>query len=359
MVTFVAKVVNIFQDPNNGVHLNWMLHDRCTFDCSYCPPSNKAGIDSWLKEDKVYEFVNELNNRCITQNKYVTCNFSGGEPTIWKGFGQLIRHLKSLGWLLQLSSNMSRSYRWWEENGHCFDRINASYHSEFVDDDDFYKKINMLDKKTNTTVMIMMNTNPKYFWKAIAFGERIEKIVEDSGLWLKYYPIQLNFGFTKINVSPYSEELKTEVNKKLKYHPKVKRLAKSMTSWYAKYDDGIIKKCSGHDMIAENNVDFSNWLCYAGIDGLFIDARGDLFVGTCRNPYHKNVIHFPHHDGPDNTRSCLGNILDVKNIVWPNKPVICEKTHCGCASDILQSKVRYYDRDTFKAVAPSEEMASL
>ena len=80
MVTFVAKVVNIFQHPNNGVHLNWMLHDRCTFDCSYCPPSNKAGIDSWLKEDKVYELL-VLKKKLSEEEEFPEISY---RRTVWR-----------------------------------------------------------------------------------------------------------------------------------------------------------------------------------------------------------------------------------------------------------------------------------
>jgi hypothetical protein len=72
-----------------------------------------------------------------------------------------------------------------------------------------------------------------------------------------------------------------------------------------------------NDILVRNDNDYRGWLCWAGIESLYIRADGDVFNASCK--VHK-----------------LGNIYDGFEI--PKEPLICRKLNCVCASDLNTSK---------------------
>ena len=357
-MTDKPELLRIFQKPTDKLiyhqdlafTIGWMLHNRCTYNCSYCPPANKAGDDAWLKMDNIMEFVNIANKKIRESNpeKRIRCVFSGGEPTVWKGFGELIRTLSGeYGWGLSLSTNGSRSYKWWKENRKHFIHTVFSYHTESVNDEEFFEKVNMVSETTACAVSIMMNTNPEYFWRAIEFGERLAK--ENRTIYISYHPIQLNFGMQDINVQPYNEEL-APVAKKYGSNPRRGFFKKGtyvldVNKYYGEWSDYEEREVYGIDIVSTDEVNFEGWKCWAGLESIFIDEKGQVCVGTCRNPY-PGAPHTNYYDDKKHRESSLGSILDPKNIVWPAHPVVCERKHCGCVTDIHNSKVKYYDKDS-------------
>jgi hypothetical protein len=85
------------------------------------------------------------------------------------------------------------------------------------------------------------------------------------------------------------------------------------------WSDGTTEVANGNQLIAANLHNFNNWLCYAGLDGIFIDSKGYINRGTCLEG------------------KSIGHILD-NNISLYDKPIICKKTSCTCVTDVLYSK---------------------
>lgn len=311
----------IFKDESLGEShfvVDWMLHDRCTYDCSYCPPANKSGTDSWLNLETVTEFCEDLEKHVarVAPTSKIHCWFTGGEPTVWKDFAALIDILSARGWKLSVNSNGSRSARWWEENAHKFDSITLSYHTEGVDDDEFLEKIKICESKTTTSINIMLNPNLVWFRKAVRFGETLVSKSKNSRV--HYFKIQHTFGLQRINVVQYNDEQLAIIPTLKKRIPK--NLIELSDNYQVEHTDGTIEKCNGLDIINNGLANFEGWSCNAGLDGVFIDAKGDVVRATCR------------------ALGTFGNILDPKNIKWPDAPVTCPYKWCGCITDILNSK---------------------
>lgn len=317
------KPIKIYKDESLGPSyfvVDWMLHNRCTYDCSYCPPGNKRGTDNWLKLDVVTEFCEQLEKHVaqVAPNSKIHCWFTGGEPTVWKDFSKLVDILSARGWYLSVNSNGSRSVRWWEENASKFNTITLSYHTEGVEDDDaFLEKVLVCERHTKTGVNVMLNPNAVWFNKAIRFGERLEKEATDAGV--VYRKIQYNFGLQEIKVPEYDqtqlEKIPTLINRSPtnKHH-------RTHDNWAVKFDDGSAKRCNGEDLTRNNQANFWGWRCNIGLDSVFVDAQGDLSRGTCR------------------VNGKFGNILKPEEIQWPVGSVKCPYTWCGCITDILNEK---------------------
>lgn len=316
------KLKRIFKNEEQGPSyfvVDWMLHDRCTYDCSYCPPANKSGTDSWLKLDVVTQFCEELEKHVarVAPKSKIHCLFTGGEPTVWKDFTALIDVLSARGWYLSVNSNGSRTARWWEENAHKFSSITLSYHTESVDDEEFVQKVKICESKTKTSVNIMLHPNLIWFRKAVRMGERLKNETTDTGV--NHFQIQHNFGLQVINISQYSPE-QLSVIPTLENRSPIKSKDIIHDNYYIENTEGQSKKCNGLEIINAGLANFKGWNCHAGLDGVFIDAKGELLRGTCRV------------DGK------FGNILDPKSIQWPSMPVTCPYKWCGCITDILNTK---------------------
>ena len=74
-----------------------------------------------------------------------------------------------------------------------------------------------------------------------------------------------------------------------------------------------------NDITVRQENSYQGWQCYAGLESLMIDAKGDVYVATCRGKK-------------------LGNIFD--DFEMPTEPVICPKTWCACAADLNTSKAK-------------------
>lgn len=89
-----------------------------------------------------------------------------------------------------------------------------------------------------------------------------------------------------------------------------------------------IREVDGEILWVEENVNdisvrqentYKGWLCWAGQESMMIDAKGDVYVATCR-------------------AKKLGNIYE--DFEMPNEPVVCPKNWCACAADLNTSKAQ-------------------
>jgi organic radical activating enzyme len=318
-----TELVKIYRDTTKPSYfmVDWMLHDKCTYDCSYCPPANKSGTDSWLNLETLDQFCDGLENhvRSIDPNFKIKVLFTGGEPTVWKGFGELVTRLSNRGWVLIVNSNGSRSNRWWEEYSSKFASIILSYHTEAVDDDEFIQKLKICEKTTRTSVNVMLNPAEEFFHKAVNIGNRIKQ--ETEYVSFTHYKIQHTFGLQEINVPQYSQDQLEIVNNLTDYYPSLPDHYKTIYDNYLTQSvNGKIQKLDAVDLLNKGLVNFKDWKCSAGLESVFIDAKGDILRGACR------------------AGTSFGNIANPANINWTTDQVVCPYTWCGCITDIKNSK---------------------
>lgn len=304
-------------NPIQYFQINWMLHDRCTYKCSYCAPANYAGSDAWLDEDKVINTCNEIEKQVKIKypDKKMMIIMSGGEPTVWKGFNKLTSYLYNKNWSMHINTNASRSLSWWKTNDVIWDYLGLSLHSEFVDIDSFIEKCDYFQDKTNLLcIRVMLHPEETLFDKAIEYAVKIEKVVPKA--IIRWVPISYNFGGIDIKLPKYTDAQSTMI-KLLMFNNKKNSINHNhkLVTW----SNGKTDIANGSQLIGSNLHNFNNWLCYAGLDGIFIDSRGYIFRGTCL-------------EGKK-----AGHILDSKISLY-DEPVICKKTSCTCATDVLYSK---------------------
>jgi organic radical activating enzyme len=130
--------------------VSWILARFCNYNCSYCWPYARSSTPDHqdlelykrtLTEIKMQARENGFNNFHFS--------FSGGEPTAYKYFGELIEHYCSdtvpKYQSIHMTTNLSPGSKWWSrwlDTTKTLQRrsITASYHAEFAKEQEFGDK---------------------------------------------------------------------------------------------------------------------------------------------------------------------------------------------------------------------------
>jgi hypothetical protein len=128
---------------------SWILGRFCNYNCSYCWPYARSDkLDHQPLE--VYKTAVDEIKRQARSNGFTEFHwsFSGGEPTAYKQFPDLVKHLdetESPYQSIHMTTNLSPGSKWWNTwcaNTALLQRrsITASFHDEFAKEQEFGDK---------------------------------------------------------------------------------------------------------------------------------------------------------------------------------------------------------------------------
>ena len=163
----------------------WDMSRRCNYDCTYCWPSVHNNREGFLNIKQIIKVIDILIDEWADNNE-IRWNFGGGEPTMHPKFLDIIKHLKSRNQWILVTTNGSRSTKFWKQAIHYINTVNMSAHFESMDkfpgnenrfienckiimehfdnvDDDFWLEIKLM-------------TPPGMLDRALNFKERILKL---------------------------------------------------------------------------------------------------------------------------------------------------------------------------------------
>lgn len=341
----MSDIVKITKDKNTyDLHVMWSLHNKCNYHCSYCPDRLNRGEYNHLNLVNLKIFIDQIKKYHRDQLGYkkILFSFTGGEPTIWPGFQEIVTYIKDQGFSLGLTTNGSVALNFWERTSRFFDYICLSYHPESADGVRFLKTYEYLhnDPETvNPSVRLMMHPKAELWKKSEAMLEEIKKfpnwtyecvhILEDYGSWIP----------TK---KTYVEKDKAEFLEQNAFNSQFKaadllKLPKTDFNYAIEDKSGKVEKLKENQLINENKVDFKGWSCFIGLEQLFITGDGLIMRSGCGEG------------------GILGTVLKPNDFTFPTKPVTCSKAGCYCPTDVRISKYaptqkiefneRAYERD--------------
>ena len=162
---------------------SWILGRFCNYNCSYCWPYARSDkLDHQPLE--VYKSTVDEIKRQARANGFdqFHWSFSGGEPTAYKQFPELIKHLdetESPYQSIHMTTNLSPGSKWWNTwcaNTALLQRrsITASYHDEFAKEQEFGDKCLQLQYEL-VHVTINQVMVPEKFYELYARMERFHK----------------------------------------------------------------------------------------------------------------------------------------------------------------------------------------
>jgi len=136
--------------------VSWILGRFCNYNCSYCWPYARSDMPDHQDLEVYKNTIDEIKRQARNNGfKNFHFSFSGGEPTAYKHFGEVIDHYANdadADYLsLHMTTNLSPGSKWWnkflENTKHLQRRsVTASFHAEFAKEQEFGDKCLQLMK---------------------------------------------------------------------------------------------------------------------------------------------------------------------------------------------------------------------
>ena len=145
-------------------NVSWILGRFCNYKCSYCWPYARSDKLDYQNHDIYINTLDEIKRQARANGfNSFHFSFSGGEPTAYKKFDNIIEHYANDSdakyQSIHMTTNLSPGSKWWTgwlEATSSLQRrsITASYHSEFAKEQEFGDKCLQL---TNGGVYVTIN----------------------------------------------------------------------------------------------------------------------------------------------------------------------------------------------------------
>lgn len=134
------KYVSTLTEEPVGVEMNfpiekqilWDLGRRCNYDCSYCWPSVHNNRESWKDTNTIINTI-DLLVKHWGESKQIRWNFGGGEPTMHPDFLEILQKLNDTRQWVLVTTNGSRSSKFWKQAAPLINTVNMSAHFESMD----------------------------------------------------------------------------------------------------------------------------------------------------------------------------------------------------------------------------------
>lgn len=343
----------------NVLCVSWFIGKRCNYDCSYCGPHFHDAVSPFINTEVAYRFIDKINQWASNNNKKIKWSLTGGEPFIDPNILPMLQTLSNSNVTEQINviSNGSLPYATYMEALQYLAGITISLHLE--------RSQNEIDATITKLVKLKKNTN-KHIGVNLMFLPGSKQQVLDIIAQLtaagiptvvrKITPLLITeeqTPFTEITLRRKDQQLlnldrQTE-RKNVWYSYQDQQRSTAIDKYYSKEDHDFVAEINQRSiwhntgvwekdnyrelnsdlLIAQNQNSFMNWICYAGVDNLYIDFDGSIYRATCLN------------DGP------IGHIENGTTFLA--EPTVCKKQWCLCTTDIPIRKAS--DREHHKLIS--------
>lgn len=319
---------DIFNRPKT--HVQWMLDNRCNYNCSYCHDIFRKGDRARITDDLLLEVCKDITYHYDDLGKDVVFEFLGGEPTLQEKIPELGNRLSNFPTSLILKTNGSASLEWWKKTRSVLGGVVISVHREFADVGHIERVIEFLRDEDygypiNLEVLFPVTHRPESFNWGVSQLKRFRNKYELGNL----QPLFSDFGRGSSMYMPYTERQWEVLRNCI---PPLKRTEKS-TPLNRHQPNSSTPSLTKPEEPALLNKDqpnsstpsltkpeeptllnrylpiFTGQRCYAGIETLTIDSSGHVWRGWCREG------------------GIIGNIHEMP-VNWPKDPIICQKNFC-------------------------------
>jgi MoaA/NifB/PqqE/SkfB family radical SAM enzyme len=289
---------------HKSIKIEWNLGKRCNYDCSYCPSS----IHDNFSPHTDINILESTVDRLCKLDKPLRVSLTGGEPCIHPDIESLLDYFKrkEISWI-NITTNGTRSYRWYLENEMYYNHLVFSLHFE---------------QKTWPTVFETIlkfydSTERDFFVNVMAHHNHMSDV---KSTVKKFKELGIRYAVRRVRWTEGDHNVFDD----LKYNGED-------LAWILEQNATVLGNCIidkgqlGEQNIHANDViklhlnNFKGWSCNAGLESLMINWDGEVHRATCR------------------VGGSLGNIYHGTFTI-PSEPIICTRDWCTCAADIPLSK---------------------
>ena len=330
------QIVN--SDYDDYLSIQYAFTNVCNFKCSYCWPESHSGTSRWPDYDIICKNFDHLINVYKTHFNKKTIRFHmlGGEPTLWPKLGEFAKFIYDKhGCRMTMSTNGSRTVRWWDEYAEYFNDIQVSIHHEECDVEKVKKVLDVIYNKGTVMTAASVLMDPHAWDKCVGIVDTLlahdvpwavktKMLVEVEGdersaIHKDYLPEHIEYMRHKMKRFPPQE-----------YIVKMKELGNielNKTAAKLIMNDGTVQDYNTFNFYENKINTFYGWECNIGVDRLSVQADGRL-QGSCGELkiYGENAFYI--HD-EDFTERFTADVI---------KPVKCSRLFCGCSAEIRLPK---------------------
>lgn len=299
--------------------VDWTLHNRCNYACSYCPPGLHEGSSPTFGLDVLERFAGRVIDHYAALGQSLFFQFTGGEPTLHPRFCDLLAILQARsqgGTSVRAGviSNGSMPLDWWERARPLLHQAVLTHHVEFVRLEHFLAVVQLLGRSIRTHVNVTMH--PDRFEECLAAARTIAERCVDITLTLK--PLLVDFGGSLYAYTPQQREILATTHLEI---PRTRPLDEVRGAMRREDDHGATAVRRAAEMILAGENRFAGWRCLAGVELLSVSAKGQVFRALCRQG------------------GLIGHIGDA-GLRLPGEPVVCAQATCHCATDLMTTRWR-------------------
>jgi len=310
--------------PKNKLRVELMLGNVCNYNCWYCFPGSNEGTNRWPDYKILAANLKHLFNYYKSIDKEIfEIHLIGGEPTLWSDLGEFVKELKTEhNCIISMSSNGSRTLRWWQEYGQYFDKVLLSAHYEKINVNHYISVADLLyEQKVIVTGLVLMDPNN---W------DTCMSVVDQ----LKHSKYRWSIDIQEILLHNDSVKYTNDQRNVLRKH----RLRSANPFWFLLnnkhtllrttviQDTGTSSVIKNNEIVLNKWNHFNGWDCNLGIDSIYISPTGTL-TGACGN-YLYNL------DYSFNLRS----VEFINNFTPKLTTTTCQQTVCTCQPEANLSK---------------------
>jgi pyruvate-formate lyase-activating enzyme len=302
-------------DPAHAdiVLVDWMLGNSCNHACSYCPGALHDGSIGWQNKDDIIDLMDRISAHYVDGlGRSVWLQFTGGEPTMYPGFSEIMAASRAHGFHQSVISNGSRTQRFWRKAVEMIDSAILTYHDEFVDHAAFLEICAMIAERCPLHVNITMH--PDRFDAIRARADEIAAVAPTASVTLK--PLRKGFGS---DLFDYSDDQFDRLSERVSRAP-APRSATPRSVMEILDEAGGSERRRANDILIDGQNHWRGWRCAAGLESLRVKASGEILRSVC---------------GVGGVIGRLGGPVNL-----PVTSVRCTRDSCSCIADILISKRR-------------------
>ena len=295
----------------------WMMSPKCNYKCVYCSVRLFEHVRENIADNKSIDEIADSWKKIYDKYGASRIRLTGGEPSIYPNFFEIVKELSKYH-RLQLGTNLS-----FDVNKFCdfsnseMIRVDASLHSEYVDLEDFIKKIEVL-KKNKYKVSVSYVAYPDFI-KNIA---NVKKIIENMNIPFLVHPFSGIYN-GKVYPLSYTEEERQQISKldmknnmEFENRKKINDVEEVFFNKNNKTTNfEIINKINGlkKNLYLKNKTNNKYKLCKMGHMYAYIYPNGNIY--RCCSSFNENY---------------LGNLFD-KSIKLLDKAEKCyDIDNCRC-----------------------------
>jgi len=324
----VIKIDSRF--PKNLLVLKLMISDVCNYKCWYCFPGSNTGEKRWPNNVTLLKTnLSHLINYYKTElgKDVIRLHIIGGEPTLWPDLGEFAKYFtENFNCKISMSTNASRTLRWWDKYCDYFDDVVLSCHHQDIDVN-HVKKVGDLLYKKNISVTGYVMMDPTNWQKCL-------DIVDD--LKTSKHKWNIHVGEVVDNrlmplTTKQKEYFKNPSKRKASFFYNLRTL-----NYHNKTKDPVVFFNNNTNKVVQKNwlllnriMNFEGWTCNIGIDHVFIDKFGKI-TGGCNNLLYDLNFYY--------------NIYDedfVEKFKPKLVPTTCQQKVCSsCSEDINLKKFK-------------------